>query len=221
MHLCIKNFKKYLPLNPQWRKRCVVRCFRKSWTQQLDRNCTWGPAGYPEDSTGLRALSQTVSDCEMGIAGTLSDILLSLLDVLGQSLSSHLGWDWRKSTGGFPGGASGKESACQCRKCKRYEFDPCIREISWRREWLPTPVLLPGKSQRSLEGYSPWGSQRVGHDWVSIGGTVLEGNMFTSQTEIIVYYAIWIYTVVLLTKYEKTPNWLMNKLPQCPQGSST
>ena len=30
---------------------------------------------------------------------------------------------------------------------------------SWRRQWHPTPVLLPGKSygRRSLVGYSPWG----------------------------------------------------------------
>ena len=30
---------------------------------------------------------------------------------------------------------------------------------SWRREWQPTPVVLPGKSygQRSLVGYSSWG----------------------------------------------------------------
>ena len=30
---------------------------------------------------------------------------------------------------------------------------------TWRRQWHPTPVLLPGKShgQRSLEGCSPWG----------------------------------------------------------------
>ena len=29
----------------------------------------------------------------------------------------------------------------------------------WRRQWHPTPALLPGKShgQRSLVGYSPWG----------------------------------------------------------------
>ena len=29
----------------------------------------------------------------------------------------------------------------------------------WRREWLPSPVFLPGESrgQRSLTGYSPWG----------------------------------------------------------------
>ena len=32
-------------------------------------------------------------------------------------------------------------------------------EIKWRRQWHPTPVLLPGKShgRRSLVGCSPWG----------------------------------------------------------------
>ena len=37
-----------------------------------------------------------------------------------------------------------------------------------RRQWHPTPVLLPGKShgQRSLVGCSPWG-RWVGHDWVT------------------------------------------------------
>ena len=30
--------------------------------------------------------------------------------------------------------------------------------IPWRREWLPTPVFLPGEfhGQWSLAGYSPW-----------------------------------------------------------------
>ena len=34
-----------------------------------------------------------------------------------------------------------------------------VVKIPWRREWLPTPVFLPGEShgQRSLAGYSPWG----------------------------------------------------------------
>ena len=33
-----------------------------------------------------------------------------------------------------------------------------IALTSWRRQWHPTPVLLPGKShgRRSLVGYSPW-----------------------------------------------------------------
>ena len=37
------------------------------------------------------------------------------------------------------------------------------RKIPWRREWLPTPVFLPGKShgQRSLVGYSPWGHKEL------------------------------------------------------------
>ena len=33
--------------------------------------------------------------------------------------------------------------------------------VCWRRTWQPTPVFLPGEShgQRSLVGYSPWGSK--------------------------------------------------------------
>ena len=48
-------------------------------------------------------------------------------------------------------------------------FDPWVGQIPWRREWLPTPVFLPGKfhGQRSLASYSPWESRRVGHNWVT------------------------------------------------------
>ena len=36
--------------------------------------------------------------------------------------------------------------------------------LSWRRQWHPTPVLLPGKSHglRSLVGCSPWGHWGLG-----------------------------------------------------------
>ena len=52
----------------------------------------------------------------------------------------------------------------QCRRCR---FDPCIRKIAWRRDWLLTPLFFPGEShgQRRLVGYNPWMSQRVSHDW--------------------------------------------------------
>ena len=61
----------------------------------------------------------------------------------------------------LPGGTSGKESACQCRTRKRPGFNHWVRKIPWRREWLPTPVFLPGglHGQRSLAGYSPWGHE--------------------------------------------------------------
>ena len=41
-----------------------------------------------------------------------------------------------------------------------------VRKITWRMEWLSTSVFLPGEfhGQRSLAGYSPWGSQRVRDD---------------------------------------------------------
>ena len=38
-------------------------------------------------------------------------------------------------------------------------FDPWVRKIHWRREWLPTPVFMPGDyhGQRGLAGSSPYG----------------------------------------------------------------
>ena len=60
---------------------------------------------------------------------------------------------------GFPGGATGKEPACQCRRHKRHGFDPWVGKIPWWRQLQPTPVFLPGKpnGQRSLADCSPWG----------------------------------------------------------------
>ena len=38
-----------------------------------------------------------------------------------------------------------------------------IHTYPWRREWLPTPVFLPGEShgQRSLAGSSPWSGKEL------------------------------------------------------------
>ena len=57
-------------------------------------------------------------------------------------------------------GASGSESACQCR---RQGFDPWVGKIPWRRKCQPTPVFLPGESrrQRSLAGFSSWGHKEL------------------------------------------------------------
>ena len=64
---------------------------------------------------------------------------------------------------GFPGSASGKEPACQCRKRKRLGFNPWVKKIPWRRAWQPTPVFLPGEShgQRNLAGCSPVGCKEL------------------------------------------------------------
>ena len=67
---------------------------------------------------------------------------------------------------GFPGGASGKEPACQCRRRKRCRFDPWVAKIPWRRVWQPTPVFLPGESPWTEQpaGLQSMEAQRVGHD---------------------------------------------------------
>ena len=59
---------------------------------------------------------------------------------------------------GFPGGASSREPACQCRRHKRCGFDPWVRKISWRRAWQPTPVFWPGEFH---ELYSLWGRKEL------------------------------------------------------------
>ena len=63
-------------------------------------------------------------------------------------------------TGYFPGGSDGKVSAC---KCRRTWFNLWVGKITWRREWLPTPVFLPREfcGQKSLVGYSPWACKEL------------------------------------------------------------
>ena len=55
---------------------------------------------------------------------------------------------------GLPGGTSGKQPTCQCRRCRRRRFNPWVGKIPWRRAQQPTLVFLPGEShgQNSLEG---------------------------------------------------------------------
>ena len=45
-------------------------------------------------------------------------------------------------------------------------FNPWVRKIPQRRQWQPTPVFLPGKSQgqRSLAGYNALSHKRVGYN---------------------------------------------------------
>ena len=61
---------------------------------------------------------------------------------------------------------SGKESTCQCRRCKRLRFDPWINKIPWNRIWQSTLIFLPGKfhGQRILTVFQSKGLQRVGYN---------------------------------------------------------
>ena len=69
-------------------------------------------------------------------------------------LDSHL------TIKGLPGGSDGKESA---RNAGDWSSIPRSGRFPWRREWQPTPVVLPGKfhGQKSLAGYSPCGHKEL------------------------------------------------------------
>ena len=53
---------------------------------------------------------------------------------------------------------------------------PCVEKIPWRRacNQLQYSCLEYPHWQRSLVGYSPWGSQRVGHNWVTKHSTAAQ-----------------------------------------------
>ena len=54
-----------------------------------------------------------------------------------------------------------KRLSSSSRRCWKLRFDPWVGMILRKRKWQLTPVFLPGEShgQRSLAGYSPWGSK--------------------------------------------------------------
>ena len=68
-------------------------------------------------------------------------------------------------TGGIPGGARGKESACQCRTSKKCGFDPWVRKIPWRRNGNALQYsFLEKPMDRGAWWATVHGSQRVRHD---------------------------------------------------------
>ena len=73
-----------------------------------------------------------------------------------------------------------------CLQCWRPGFDPWVRKIPWRREWLLSPLFLPRESheQRSLLGFSPWN-----HKELDITGWLTHIKVITSVHLLIL--AVW------------------------------
>ena len=100
---------------------------------------------------------------------------LNILGIKGQGLLYFL--NQKKF---IPGDSGGQESA----QFRSTGFDPWVRKIPWRREWQPTPVLLPGEihGRKSLEGYSPWCHKKSDMTrWLSLSLTT--PSTFSHQVE--------------------------------------
>ena len=58
-------------------------------------------------------------------------------------------------------GSSGKESACQCKRCR---FNPWAGKIPWSRKWQPTLVFMEFSMNRRTWQATVYGVTRVGCD---------------------------------------------------------
>ena len=92
-------------------------------------------------------------------------------------------------------------------------------EDPWKREWLPTPVFLPGEfhGQRSLVRCSRWGRQRVRYDWVTNTHffTVKQYGSFSNSKSRIIWPSWVIYQGVIylpgVMYYNSTPGYISEK----------
>ena len=105
--------------------------------------------------------------------------------------------------GGFPGGSVVKNPPAM----QKIWLHPLVQEDALEKGMatLSLLVFFPGKShgQKSLEGYSPWGRKRVGHDLVT-----------KQQQHVYTCMYIWIYTQKIKAGPKKP-----NIKDFCPQNS--
>ena len=102
---------------------------------------------------------------------------------------------------GFPGG-SAVENPPVVQEMQEMRVWSLGQEEPLRRTWQPTPVFLSGEShrQRSLVGYSPWGSQKVGPDWSNWAHTHANIHYSTS----VVRYPFRSYLLFICTELKCT-----------------
>ena len=68
----------------------------------------------------------------------------------------------------FPGGSSGKESVCQCRRPKRCGFDPWVRMNPWSRKWHPFQYsCLENSMDKGASGVPSMWQRKVRNEWVT------------------------------------------------------
>ena len=93
---------------------------------------------------------------------SLKEILKAVLKPKRKWMHMEIWGAWRKDdifinmsvtlSNRLPRSLSDKESACQCKRCRKCRFSPLVGKIPWRKKRQPIPVFLPGEShgQRSL-----------------------------------------------------------------------
>ena len=131
---------------------------------------------------------------------------------------------------GFPGGASGKELTCQCRRHIRLRFDPWVGKIPWRRKCQPTSILawrIPWTEEPA--GLPSKGSQIVGQNWSDLTPHTRLSNLPKVTAR---HWKKWVYNSSLLIVNEvlflldkrllicsTSGNWLTGSVSQVSRSS--
>ena len=116
------------------------------------------------------------------------------------SMGSHrVGHDWSDLAAAATAARelrwhNGKESACQCRRCKVCMFHPWVGKIPCRRKWQSTPVFLLGKL---MDRGAQWAtvhrvtkSRAPPSDWASQGTQTVLG-IWQSRTWNVCYTLVY------------------------------
>ena len=115
---------------------------------------------------------------------------------------------WYYINVGLPRWLSGKESACQCRRCR---FDSWVERIPWRRKWQPTPVFLAENSMDRGAWQATIHGVTVRHDWACMHANINATNSaywFYIHTfyQCIVYFPIFMsLTGIFSFQLQRTP----------------
>ena len=87
-------------------------------------------------------------------------------------------------TGGFPGGTSGKEPTCQCRRCRRHEFYPWVTRFpggvathssifAWKIPRTEEPGRLQSRGSQRVGPRLKWHSTQCSRTYCIAEGTLL------------------------------------------------
>ena len=124
----------------------------------------------------------------------------------------------------LPWWLSGKDSVCQCRRCRSLGFNPWVGRSPWRRKWQFTLVFLPGEycGQRSLAGCSLLRSQRMGQDLM----TEPQQQMSRAQLRVGLQYPVApllssSLSFIFSSYSTHLQSWVLLELQSYPQGFST
>jgi hypothetical protein len=157
---------------------CILSpCLFNFYAEYIIRN-----AGLEETQAGIKIAGRNINNLRYADDTTLmaeseeelKSLLMKVKRRVKKLLKSQHSWGCRV----------GRDWATELNwteQCRRPGFDLWVRKILWKREWLPTPVFLPGefRGQRSLAGYSTRGckesdtTERLTHTYQNSWKTIV------------------------------------------------